>query len=136
MTSNFYSVLFYNSEVWHLTNLNENIKKSLLTASAGALKMALHYPNFNISYATLHSITNRATPEMYCTYKLSLLLFKTSIKFPIDEWIHLNHEQILMSRQIDFRIKRNNIKTIGMNALASRFHVVNIKIPLEWLNLN
>jgi hypothetical protein len=52
-------------------------KKSLLTASTGALKMALHYPNFNLSYATLYSVTNRATPDMYCTYKLSLLLIKT-----------------------------------------------------------
>ena len=98
--------------------------------------MALRYPKFNISYDTLYSITNRITPEIYCTYKLSLLLFKTFNEgVHIDEWIHLNHEQILMSRQTDFMIKLNNIKTISMNALASRFHALNNKIPLEWLNL-
>jgi hypothetical protein len=106
--------------VWHLSNLNKNIKKSLLTASAGALKVALHYPNFNISYATLHSIANRAPPEMFCICKL-----------PIDEVIQLNHKQILMSRQTDFLIKQKNIKTIGMNVLASRFYVLNSKIPFE-----
>jgi hypothetical protein len=74
---------------------------------------------------------------MYCTYKLSLLLIKTFNKWvPIDEWIHLNHGQIMMSRQTNFMIKQTNIKTICRNALASRFHVLNNKIPLEGLNLN
>jgi hypothetical protein len=73
---------------------------------------------------------------MYCTYKLSLLLhniFNEGV--PSDEWIHLNHEQILMSRQTDFMIKTKNTTTIGKNVLASRFHVLKSKIPLEWLNL-
>ena len=28
ITSNFYSIMFYNSEIWHLPLLNSNLKKS------------------------------------------------------------------------------------------------------------
>ena len=50
LPSNFYSILYYNSEVWMLKNLNTNLKRSLLSTSANALKMALHYPKWNINY--------------------------------------------------------------------------------------
>jgi hypothetical protein len=43
ITSNFYSVLFYNSEVWHLNNLKYSDKQLLLSTSSKALKMAIHY---------------------------------------------------------------------------------------------
>jgi hypothetical protein len=35
--SNFYSILLYNSEVWHSANLNVVLKQKLLTALANAL---------------------------------------------------------------------------------------------------
>ena len=137
ITSNYFSILYYNSEVWHLPNLSVNNKKSLLTASSGALKMALHYPKYNISYSNLHCATKRATPDMYCMYKLSLLLYKTFNEcIPFDEWIHLNLDQCVNSRQNHFIINRNNNLNIGMNALSSRFFALNNKIPLEWLNDN
>ena len=37
-TSNFYSVLFYNSENWYLPTLNPHSKQQLLSASTNALK--------------------------------------------------------------------------------------------------
>jgi hypothetical protein len=46
-------------------------------------------------------MANRATPEMMCVYKLSLLLFKTyNERVPESEWIDLNFKQIMMSRHI------------------------------------
>jgi hypothetical protein len=57
LTSNFFSILYYNSEGWHLPALHQNIKKSLIAASSGALKMALHYPKYNISCTSQNSIT-------------------------------------------------------------------------------
>jgi hypothetical protein len=42
VTSNYYSILYYNSEVWHLHALKQFDKNLLMTASAKALKMATH----------------------------------------------------------------------------------------------
>ena len=70
LTSNFYSVLYYNCEVWMSTNLRLEDKKFLMTASSASLKLALHYPKHNLSYHNLHVICNRATPEMYGNYGL------------------------------------------------------------------
>ena len=42
VTSNFYSILFYNSEVWHLPSLKNTLKQSLLSASAKALKLCMY----------------------------------------------------------------------------------------------
>ena len=76
VTSNFYSVLFYNSEVWHIPSLNQDLKHCLFVASATELKMCLHYPDNTISHYDLHKMTNRATPEMFREYKTAFLLFK------------------------------------------------------------
>ena len=38
VTSNFYSVLYYNSEIWHLQSLKTNLKQRLLSASSKAIK--------------------------------------------------------------------------------------------------
>ena len=83
----------------------------------------------------LHQITKRATPEMYCNYKLSLSLHQTfNHRLPNFEWINLNFEQVTMARQAKFHVNKMNVRTIGMNALCNRFHFLNDKIPLEWLN--
>jgi hypothetical protein len=63
ITANFYSILYYNTEIWHLPTLNPILKNHFLAASATALK--LYNPSYNksMSYTTLHSINNRATPS-------------------------------------------------------------------------
>ena len=135
ITSNFYSVLFYNSEIWHLNSLKQRDKAFLMTSSSYALKIATHFKFPFLSYKNLHRITNRATPQMYCNYKLSLSLYKTfNNQFPNSEWIHLNVNQMNMSRQTKFHVTRTNSRMIGMNALCNRFYYLNDKIPLEWLN--
>ena len=70
--SNFYSVLYYNSEVWHINHLKQRDKLLLLSTSSKALKMAANYSDPLISNDRVHGITKRATLEMYCNYKLSL----------------------------------------------------------------
>ena len=72
---------------------------------------------------------------MYCNYKLSLSLYKTfNYQLPDVEWIHLNFNQMTMSRQTKFHVNKTNLHVIGMNALCNRFHYLNDKIPLEWLD--
>ena len=135
VTSNFFSILYYNSEVWQLPNLNLNSKHSLLVASANALKVCLHYPRFLYSFFDLHKITRRATPDMICKYKLALSLYKTfNDQLPYTEWLHLNFNQINTSRQVMFITQKNNNKKIGMNCLTNRYHYLNGVIPLDWMN--
>ena len=43
ITSNFYSILYYNSEIWQLPVKNV-LKQKLLSASAKALKVCIYYP--------------------------------------------------------------------------------------------
>jgi hypothetical protein len=135
VTSNFYSVLYYNSEVWNLPNLTQDLKHSLFVASANALKVCLNYPDTSFSYMDLHQIANRATPEMFSSYKTALLLYGIfNEKVPIDEWIHLNIDIINTSRQTCFKTLRNHLRRIGLNCIANRLHTLNDKIPLTWLN--
>jgi hypothetical protein len=135
LTSNFFSVLYYNSEVWHLGTLKASIKRQLFCASSKAIRVALHYPDPSVSYMELHKISNRATPLMIAKYKLSLLLYKTfNEAIPINEWVALNFNQVNTSRQITFKCEPSNKYVVGKNVPSNRFSELNGMIPLEWLN--
>ena len=137
VTSNYYSILMYNSEIWYSTNLKESDKHNLFVASAKALKMCLHYPKDNISYIEMHKSTKRATPEMYNVYKCAIQLFKLFNETnQTDEWCHLNLNIINTSRQKFFEIKLTNRTRIGLNSTCNKLHQLNGKIPLNWLNLS
>ena len=99
--------------------------------------MSLHYPKHNISYLSLHKLSNRATPCMFGNYKLALLLHKTyNCQIPMDEWVHLNLDQFFTSRQIHFMTNINYACVAGKNALSNRFNDLNGKILLEHLNFS
>ena len=135
ITSNVYSVLYYNSEIWHLPSLKNSLKQKLLSVSARALKISMFYPDPMISFINIHEMNKRATPESMMQYKLAIQLFKlyNSNDHSL-EWIDLNLNQVLTSRQTKFTIlKTNNIK-VGLNKLTNRLAILNGKIPLDWLN--
>ena len=135
ITSNFYSILFYNSEIWYFPKLNQSLKHSIFATSAQALKMSLHYPSLTHSHYDLHKITQRATPNMYCKYKIAILLYKTfNNQIPYEEWLELNFLQINMSRQNNFMIKMCGNTSIGHNILTNKFHYINDQVPLDWFN--
>ena len=137
LTSNFYSILYYNAEVWQLGTLKETTKQLLLSASAKAIRVAFHYPDTGISFLQLHKMAKRATPEMFRKYKLALLLHRTfNEKIPLNDWLSLNFYQSNSSRQTTFNIRRNNNLRVGMNVLNNRFNELNNIIPLTWLNMN
>ena len=136
ITANFYSILYYNSEIWHLPKINPILKNHLLAASATALKLCTPSYNESMSYTTLHSINNRATPSQMMLYKHSIILYKTlNEQQPPKEWIDLNFTQILSSRQNNFECFNNALFKVGNNILSNRFSTLNRKIPLTWLNL-
>jgi hypothetical protein len=99
--------------------------------SANSIKMALHYPKKLISHQNLHKIANRATPEMFCSYKLCLLLHKLhNNEYSSKEWTYLNFEQKLTLRQTHFKITNNHNLMVGKNAITNRLNSLNDKIPL------
>jgi hypothetical protein len=69
LTSNYYSILLYNSEVLQSPALKENVKHAIFVASAKALKMCNWYHDPFLSYYQAHELTIRATPSMYCNHK-------------------------------------------------------------------
>jgi hypothetical protein len=136
LTSNFYTVLYYNSEIWHLPSLNPYLKGLLLSASSKALKICTPSYNLSMSYNDLHVINNRATPDNFCLYKHSLLLHSLFNKQqpPID-WIQINFNQNLNNRNLNFEIYSNSNYKVGKNnKVSSRLACINSKIPLDWLN--
>ena len=96
ITSNFYSILFYNSEIWHLPTLKPPLKQKLLSASANALKVCRKFVNNNVSYESLHKSLKRANPEKFMKYKLDLCLYKLyNTCYSPAEFVRLNFNQIL-----------------------------------------
>ena len=76
VTSNFYSILFYNSEIWHVPTLKSSLKQKFLSTSAKALRVCNSYTNYDISFNNLHKMCRRATPNQMLKHKLALYLFK------------------------------------------------------------
>ena len=135
VTSNFYSILFYNSEIWHLPTLKHNLKQKLLSSSAKAIKVCVNYFTSDVSFDNLHAMYHRATPEKVLLYKLALSLFKIyNSNFNSIEFVMLNFNQIFTSRQTKFITSKSTHSKIGLNSLANRFYALNNKIPLDWLN--
>ena len=138
ITSNFYSVLYYNSEIWHLPKLAPYLKNLLLSASAKALKLCTHSYTQEMSFIELHEINKRATPEQYCIYKHSLTLHHIyNNETPTMEWQNLNFNQAFSTRNDKFNsFDNSNYKVGKTNIMANRFTCLNNLIPLDWLNLD
>jgi hypothetical protein len=136
LTSNFYSKLYYGSEIWHLPTLNSNCKKLLLSASANALKLCNAFYNPSISYVDLHKLHKRALPNNVCTYRHCLLLFKViNNKISKRDWLDLNFQMLNTSRQTCFEIRNCSVYKVGNNILSNRLSCLNRKIQLDFLNL-
>ena len=135
--ANYYSILYYNSEIWHLPSLKKELKKKLISISARAIKVAMYYPDSMISFENIHKMNQRATPETFMTYKCAIQLFKLyNANEHSLEWISLNENQILTTRQTNFIIMKTNNTKVGLNILTNRFHILNGLIPLSWLNFS
>ena len=76
LTSNFYSILYYNCEIWLMNSLNVVLKRHLLAASANALKILNNRSDLRISYDQIHRINKRAAPIDMMKYKLAIQLHK------------------------------------------------------------
>ena len=105
VTSNLYSILYYNSEIWHLPTLKPTLKQKNLSASAKALKVCIKNLEPMTSFDNIHIMCNRATPNKMLNYKLALSLFKLyNCNYNSLEFVNLNFSQVLTSRQTTFKI--------------------------------
>ena len=137
LTSNFYSILYYNSEIWHLPSLKPTLKQKLLSASARALKVCNKFIDNTMSFEAIHESCKRATPCKMQKYKLAICSYKLyNVEFNSIEFYLLNNYQVVTSRQRNFVIIKGNRTRVGLNSLAYRLHTINGIIPLEWLNLS
>ena len=137
ITANFYSILYYNSEIWHLQSLKSNLKQRLLSSSAKAIQVCTKYCTRDVSFIDLHNRYNRATPEKFLLYKHAISLFKLMNNPTFTtEWVALNFNQIFTSRQTRFLSTRANNRKVGLNALANRVYILNNRIPLNWFNMS
>ena len=104
ITSNFYSILYYNSEIWHLPKLAPYLKNLLLPTSAKALKLCTPSYTQEMSFIKLHEINKRATPEQHCIYKHSLTLHHIyNVETPTTEWLNMNFNQAFSTRNENFK---------------------------------
>ena len=100
-----------------------------------SLKITQRVPNPMQSFINIHTECKRALPEQMMTYKHSILLHKLyNTQLPETEWIALNFQQLLTSRQTTFSVIRNNDRKIGNNILTNHFHILNNKVLLSDLN--
>ena len=137
LTAIFFSILYYNSEVWHIPKLKHELKQILLSSSANAVKLAQNRPNRCESFIDVHKSCNKALPNQIINYKHAILLHKSYNSFcPSMDWIELNFTQTFTSRQSYFNsIKSSNYK-VGENLISTRLSILNHKIPLNDLNLS
>ena len=81
-----------------------------------------------------YSLNEQQSPTWFdYLNKLSIQLYKLyNSKEHSLEWILLNWNQILTSRQTLFSILNLNMKKVGLNIKKNGFSVLNGKIPLDW----
>jgi hypothetical protein len=105
ITSNFFYTLYYNSEIWHLPNLNTLLKQQILSTSALAWKLCAPSYDRSTSYLELHHLNKRATRTQFWKYKLSLQRYNYNmycICNPTCMYCLVNKRQTL--------VKSNNVK--------------------------
>ena len=136
LDANFFSILYYNSVVWLTPNLCPEMKQSLLSISANALRTCLNL-SYDLSFENVHKLSKKCTPKQIMLYQISLKLHKVlndpNLK---TETINVIEQSVFTSRQITFEILRDNRTKIGMNTQANKFYHITKMIGLEKLNYN
>ena len=137
ITSNFYSQLYYNCEIWMMPSLSPVLKQQLLSASTRALKLMNNHSDLRISFDQQHKLQGRATPNEIMRYRLSIQLHKLYNGNIInDDWIDLNFQQNFNNRQKYVLINDESTLRIGKNILMNRLGILNNQIEFDWLNLS
>ena len=134
--ANYYSILFYNAEIWHLPSLSRPAKQTLLSASAAPLKICCNTYHPLMSYEHLHTISQRPTPLKLKKYSHALLLHKvTNDQNQTKDWLDLNFNQNFNERCEKANFIDTSKNKVGKNLISNRLTIINNEIPYAWLNL-
>ena len=137
LTANFYSILYYNCEIWMSEGLHARKKQLLLSASTNALKILGNNTDIRISFIQKHKYEKRALQMDFSKYKLSIQLYKIYDGKEMDnDWLDMNSQQNFNSRSKLFQINDRSKIRIGKNIIANRMTILNNLINLDWLNLS
>ena len=136
LTSNYYSILYYNCQIWLSPNLCHESKQQLLSASANALRSCIKLHNPFISFESIHKHFKQSTPVQVGAFVMSLLLYHifNETNYTKD-WLIFSNQIVMTGRQVKFDILRANKYKIGMNILANKLYAIKHKIELVTLNL-
>ena len=135
-TSNYYSILYYNSKIWHLPSNTFNSRKQLLAASAKPLKLCARNYDCTMSYDSLHTLNKRATPLQYMKYTHSILLYKLyNSSNQNKDWLDLFVNQTFNAKNGKTHFVDASSFKIGKNIISNRLNLLNDKIDYNWLNL-
>ena len=134
ITSNYYSILYYNAEIWLLPTLKAQLKQKILSASAQPLKFTTNNYNYMMSFETLHIMNQRANPNQITVYKHALLLHKIYNDDSNINWNDLFFTQHFNQRNQTIKFFNTSNFKVGNNLLTNRFTSLNGKIELSWLN--
>ena len=109
-----------------------------MSISAKAIRICTKMADtWMLSFVNLHEMAGQATPTKIMSYKLALQLYWTfNDQTPRQDWLNINQNIILSSRQSKFSINKPCRLKVGMNALSNCFNFLNIKIDLNWLNIS
>ena len=120
ITSNYYFILYYNSEIWHIPSNTHNSKKQMMSASAAPIKCCARFYDRNISHKTLHTIVKRAIPSQIMYYKQALLLHKIyNDENSSHKWLSLFYNQTFNNRALATNFIDNSKYKIGKNLIES-----------------
>ena len=134
----FYSILYYNAAIWLLPSLNSDLKQSLLSILANALRSCVRHDGFDISFENVHKTNKKSTPKQIMLYQQALQLHKeiNQVDFPHSfEHVTIVEQTECTSRQLKFRIFKNNNIKIGMNMTVNKLYCVTNQIGFDLLNL-
>ena len=107
-------------------------KNTQINCDTEKLKIPVFLELFHFSFVQFN---NRAMPEDIMTYKTAIQLQKLyNATISSLEWISLNVNQILTTRQTAFIITKTSNTKVGLNILTNSFSILNGRIPLNWLN--
>ena len=133
VTAFYYSRLYYGSQIWLHQGLKKTFRDQLYSASGRALR---HLDWKEESYKRLHKKFNRAGPNQWEAYGLSLLFYDiVNQMLPEEEWIRSQLNQLHNSRCNTFNFVSNNLTKCGFNMPSNRLRLLNGKIEKDWLDL-
>ena len=103
LTSSFYSILYYNFEIWHIS---AKAWTQAIDSSTNVLKLAPKQPDRIQSFFEVHSACKRTFTNNMMMAKHSTQLHKLySMKWLLLDWIELNFNQTFYLRK-DFQCRQ------------------------------